>query len=454
MLELKQTQKLVPVLTQQLQQAIKLLQLSQPELIEAIEQEIKENPLLEVNEETTEETPLDTADDNDETAEWLERYSASEEHTEREEKQYPDYENLIKKTYNLRDYIRWQIGLSDFDVNEKIIAEWILENINDNGYLAYPIEELSKTSNIPFESLERVLNKIQKLEPAGVGARDLKECILIQYELRGEKDPAFEHVVDSYFELFQNGNLKDIARKAGYPLETIKAVFEKIKSFDPKPGRNYGDEYTSYIIPDVYVVKEKDEFEVFLNDDEIPSLRMGRYYIDLYRDKKVNGSTRKYIKDKIKQAGWFIKSIQQRQRTLLLVSKSLARFQEEFLEQGIRFLKPLNLKDIAQDVGVHESTVSRVTTNKYISTPQGLYEMKFFFPAGIPKNEGDTLSSNVVMDLISEVVSREDRKHPMTDDEIVSILQEKHGIHIARRTVVKYREILHVGSSRARKISD
>ncbi|HNS14367.1 MAG TPA: RNA polymerase factor sigma-54 [Syntrophorhabdaceae bacterium] len=454
MLELKQTQKLSPILTQQLQQAIKLLQLSKLELVEAIEQEIKENPILEVGEEQAEEQAQETKDDGEEIAELLDRFSPSEEFSYREEKEYPDYENIIKKPSNLRDYLRWQAGLANFDQNERLVVEWIIENIDDNGYLAYPISEISKSSGFSSESLEEVLKKVQKFDPSGVGARDLKECILIQYEALGEKDALLEQILASYFELFHHNNVKGIAKATGYPLDEVKKVFEKIKGFDPKPGRNYSDEYTSYIVPDVYVIKKEDGFEILLNDDDLPELRLNRYYMGLCRDKKTAGDTKKYIKNKLHQAEWFIKSIQQRQRTLYLVAESILKFQREFFEQGLRSLKPLILKDVAQDIGVHESTVSRITTNKYMSCPQGLYELKFFFPTGIDKDGDSPLSTNVVMDLIVEIVKHEDKKSPLTDSEIMDYLKAKQNINIARRTVAKYREGLNIPSSRDRTEQD
>jgi len=454
MLELKQTQKLSPILTQQLQQAIKLLQLSKLELVEAIEQEIKENPILEVGEEQAEEQTQETKDDGEEIAELLDRFSPSEEFSYREEKEYPDYENIIKKPSNLRDYLRWQAGLANFDQNERLVVEWIIENIDDNGYLAYPISEISKSSGFSSESLEEVLKKVQKFDPSGVGARDLKECILIQYEALGEKDALLEQILASYFELFHHNNVKGIAKATGYPLDEVKKVFEKIKGFDPKPGRNYSDEYTSYIVPDVYVIKKEDGFEILLNDDDLPELRLNRYYMGLCRDKKTAGDTKKYIKNKLHQAEWFIKSIQQRQRTLYLVAESILKFQREFFEQGLRSLKPLILKDVAQDIGVHESTVSRITTNKYMSCPQGLYELKFFFPTGIDKDGDSPLSTNVVMDLIVEIVKHEDKKSPLTDSEIMDYLKAKQNINIARRTVAKYREGLNIPSSRDRTEQD
>ncbi|MBP8625452.1 MAG: RNA polymerase factor sigma-54 [Syntrophorhabdaceae bacterium] len=461
MLELKQTQRLQAILTPQLQQAIKLLQLSQIELMEAIEQELKENPLLEIAEEKvsdegfgeeTAEEPRETAHENDDMDELLDRFSPTEEFSEREEKGYLNYENIVKKTSGLRDYIRWQAGLSDFDAHERQIAEWIIENINDNGYLAYSLAEISSVSCYSDAELESVLKKIHRFDPPGIGARDLKECILLQYEAKGGRDPVFIDIVGSCFDMLQGNNLKAIVKKTGYSLEKIKSVLEEIRSFDPKPGRNFSDEQIPYIIPDVYVVKTDDGFEVFLNEEDIPDLQMNRYYMELNLNKEINGDTRKYLKNKIKQAEWFIKSLKQRQRTLYLVSKSIVSHQLPFFEGGIRFLKPLNLRDVAGELGIHESTVSRITTNKYISTPHGIFEMKFFFPTGINMNQGEMLSTNVVMDLVKELIEGEDKHNPLTDDEIVSILKVKRGIAIARRTVAKYRDMLNILSSRGRKI--
>ncbi|MBP1748392.1 MAG: rpoN [Deltaproteobacteria bacterium] len=454
MLELKQTQRLSPVLTQQLQQAIKLLQLSKLELVEAIDLEMKENPILEIGDEEVRPEPEETQDDKKEMQELLERYSPSDDYFPGEDKEAPDYENMVRKTYNLRDHLRWQIGLSDFNPMERVVAEWIIGNIDDNGYLIYSLDEIARDSGFSLEVLEPVLKKVQKLDPAGVGARDLKECILIQYELSGQADPVFYTVVSSHFDLFQHNNLKGIAKATGFPIEKIKEVFERVKSFDPKPGRNFSDELISYVVPDVYVDKGEDGYEIALNNDDIPELRMSRYYLGLATDRKVNGETKRYIKNKMKQAEWFIKSIKQRQRTLFLVAQSIVNFQREFFDKGLRSLRPLILKDVAQDVGVHESTVSRITTSKYMSTPHGVYEMKFFFPTSINMGDGDSLSTNVVMDLILELVKKEDKKKPMTDDEIAHTLKARHDINIARRTVAKYREILNIRSSRERTVID
>jgi len=450
MLELRQTQKLAQqlVLTPQLQQAIRLLQLSQLELIEAIEQEIKENPVLEVREEEVEEKETQK---KEEVLEWLDRYSPSEDFISRDDRDYPDWENIVKKVAGLRDYLRWQVGLSDFSGDERVTAEWIIENIDDNGYLSSALEEISGMSSVPVPYLEGVLKKVQRLDPAGVGARDLRECLLIQYGETGEKDDVFEDVVNNHFDLFKRMDLKEIAKKTGHSVQEIRRVFEKIKSFDPKPGRNYESDQPIYVVPDVHVVKGEDGFEVYLNDDDLPDLKMNRYYVNLFASEKVNGDAKEYIRKKIKQAEWFMKSLQQRQKTLYLVAKSIVDFQSEFFDKGVRCLKPLILKDVANYVDVHESTVSRITSNKYMGTPCGVFEMKFFFTTGIGSENGDAQSANAVRDCISEIVTGEDRHNPLKDEEIVALLKERFSVRIARRTVAKYREVLHIQSSRERR---
>ncbi|MCS7280666.1 MAG: RNA polymerase factor sigma-54 [Desulfobacterota bacterium] len=445
MLELKQEQKLAPILTQRLQQAIKLLQLSRMELMDVIEEELRENPVLEIKEKDEGETQEESVT-KEEIVELLEKYSPSEGYEEYEEKEVPDYERILKKNQNLRDYLRWQVSVSDFSQVERQVAEWVIESIDDNGYLMTDPEEISKESGFSKELVTKVLEKIKKLDPPGVGAQSLKECILLQYYSKEKADPLFELVLKKYFELLKDGKLLEISKKTGIPLSKVKEMYNELKTFDPKPGRNFADENTIYVVPDVFVVRKDDGFDVVLNDEELPELRINKYYLQLYADDKVDPKTKKFIKNKIKQAEWFIKSLEQRRKTLYMVAKSIVRFQEEFLKKGIRYLKPLTLKDVAIDVGVHESTVSRITTNKYMSTPFGTYEMKFFFPQAI-----DSVASDSVMNLIKELIDKEDKKAPLTDDEITYILREKYGIKIARRTVVKYREALNIGSSRQRK---
>lgn len=449
MLELKQEQKLAPILTQRLQQAIKLLQLSRLELKQAIEQELKENPVLEIEE--TEEERREEESQDEEIVELLERYSPSEDYFEREEREFPDYERLGRRLESLKDYLRWQISLSEFNEKERQIAEWVIEYLDENGYLISTPEEIASLSGFEEETVRKTIEKMKKLDPPGVCARDLKECILLQYYASDDRDPLFELVVKRYFDLLKEGKLAEISKKTGIKLTKLKGIYEKLKGFDPKPGRNFADVSTIYVVPDVYVVRKDDGFDVILNDDEIPELKISRYYLDLYMDSKTDPSTKRFIKAKIKQAEWFIKSIEQRKKTLLDVAKCIVKFQEEFFRKGFRYLRPLTLKEVANELGYHESTISRITTNKYMGTPYGTFEMKFFFPQGVDRFGGDSISTETVMNLIKDLIEKEDKRRPLTDDEIARILKERFGIKIARRTVVKYREELGIFSSRKRR---
>lgn len=449
MLELKQEQKLAPILTQRLQQAIKLLQLSRLELKQAIEQELKENPVLEIEEAEEEKREEELQDE--EMIELLQRYSPSEDYFEFEEREFPEYERAGRRNQSLKDYLRWQVSLSEFDGVERQVAEWVIESLDENGYLISSPEEIASYSGFELDVVKRTIEKMKRLDPPGVCARDLKECILLQYYASDDRDPLFELVLKRYFDLLKDGKLQDIAKKTGISLKKLKEIYERLKGFDPKPGRNFADESTVYVVPDVYVVKKDDGFEVVLNDDEIPELRISRDYVNLYMDSKTDPSTKKFIKAKIKQAEWFIRSIEQRKKTLLNVAKCIVKFQEDFFRKGPRYLKPLTLREVADELGYHESTISRITTNKYMGTPYGTFEMKFFFPQGVDRLGGDSISTETVMNLIKDLIQKEDKRRPLTDDEIARILKERFGIKIARRTVVKYREELGIFSSRKRR---
>jgi RNA polymerase sigma-54 factor len=299
--------------------------------------------------------------------------------------------------------------------------------------------------------VEGTLRRIQQFDPVGVGARDLKECLLIQLEQMAVRDPLAEKVVSEHLSLLKNRNYPAIAKRLGVSLERVNRAASLISKLDPKPGKAFGGEVTQEIIPDAYVYKVEGEYLVYLNDEGIPRINVNPFYRSVLSESRfaLEGD-RKYIQEKLRSALWLIRSIHQRQRTIYKVAKSIVQFQKDFLDNGIQFLKPLVLRDVAEDIQMHESTVSRVTHNKYMHTPQGIYELKFFFNAGITSTQGETLASESVKNLVREIITKEDPKKPYSDEKLVQILKGMN-IHIARRTVSKYREMMKILSSNERR---
>ncbi len=457
--EAKLTQQLV--LTPQLQQAIKILQLSKLELQQRIKEELEMNPLLELDEpgEPLEEfegvldEELLRGEDRRafEEMDWLsftENMVHDPGYVSSSEDEEDDYiwEKFVKKERTLRDHLLEQLYTSNLSDKELKIGEKIIGNIDDDGFLRVPLESFLEKEELDIG--ERVLMVIQGFDPPGVGARDLKETFLIQIKEKGLSE-TLKRAVDSYFNLLMKGDIRGIVRKLG--LNGREGEFLKeLQRLDPKPGRNFSTTPDSFISPDV-VVKEIDgRLEVFLYDDDLPPLRVNRYYMGLLADKRLDKTTKSYIKEKLKSALWFVKMVEQRKRTILNVARSIVKFQERFFYEGVKALKPLTLKDVADDIGVHESTVSRVVSNKYMETPQGLYLMKFFFSTGVDSSSGEQVSSKVIKEMIRELIENEDRNRPLSDSEIQKILRER-GINIARRTVAKYRDMLGIPSSHERR---
>jgi len=478
-LDLRLHQKLI--MTPQLQQAIKLLQLSRLEINQMITQELLENPLLEdvaletAEEETTtsSETGTDQGEEEDTVKEtgqnkelgdlgfkWDEyldednidgfkEYSYS--HSPSEE--LPSYEQTLTKATSLVDHLLWQLSLSPVSEEEKRIATAIIGNIDDDGYLRTPMEELGVIVGCGADEVEKVLKLIQTLDPPGVGARDLKECLLIQIEQFGFKESLMFAVVEHHLGDLEKKKYAIIARSLGVSMEEVFQAAKVIEHLEPKPGRPYTSTENMYIIPDVYVVKLEGNYVVVLNDDGLPRLRINPYYKRLLRNKEPGSDlTKAYVEDKLRSALWLIRSIEQRNRTICRVSESIVKFQRDFFDRGINYLKPLVLKQVAEDISMHESTISRVTTNKYMFTPQGIFELKFFFNSSVPRvgGEGESLSSITVRDMIRKMVEAEDPKNPLTDQEIVEALKTN-SIEIARRTVAKYRAWLNIPSASKRK---
>jgi RNA polymerase sigma-54 factor len=465
--DLKMSQQLV--MTPQLQQAIKLLQLSRMELQEIIAQEIQENPVLEEDTGLEEATGLeeDTGLEEHKQKETAAEAEAIEPIKDYDWEEYMEghginsytppsieggdtpWENLITRQATLSDYLLWQLRMSPVTPQEQEIGIFIIGNIDENGYLQGSLEEVCQALGCPAQKAKEVLKLIQSIDPAGVGARGLQECLLIQLRRLSERNPLAEEIVENCLAYCKNRDYRGLAKKLKVPLSEILAAVKIISYLDPKPGRPFSADVARVITPDVFVYKVDKEYIVVLNDDGLPRLRINSYYRDMIEAKK-DDVPRSYLKEKMKSALWLIRSIQQRQVTLHKTTTSIVKFQRNFLDKGINHLKPLVLREVADDIQMHESTVSRVTTNKYAHTPQGIYELKFFF-SGKVGGYGKEVAVKRVQNLIRKAIAEEDPRRPYSDETICQLLKERHTITIARRTVAKYREVMKILSSNERK---
>ncbi len=469
------------VITPQLQQAIKLLQMSRLELESQVRNELEENPILEEAEvlreedfQRTKEAEVQTSSDPSENAtgegnkesqdpqkqdefEW-ESYLETQHKAPREashgNEEIMNYENLISTTQTLNDHLCWQVKMTGFSEREEKAADAIISHIDEDGYMKVPLDQIAMEEKIDIGDLEDALSLIQEFDPPGVGARDLRECLLIQARLLEEDTHDLVSLLNNHLKDLEKKNYEAIAKGLNRTLEEIIEICKIIYAMEPKPGRGYSGTETQFVTPDVYVYKVGDIYSVSLNEDGMPKLRISNYYKNMLKgganptgDQKAT----EYIQEKLKSAVWLIKSIHQRQRTIYKVTESIVKHQRDFFERGAGFLKPMVLRDIANDIGMHESTVSRVTTAKYVHTPQGIYELKYFFNSGISSSQGgEDLASESVKLKIRELVSKEDPKKPLSDQKLVDLLK-KEGIDIARRTVAKYRDVLKILPSSQRK---
>lgn len=500
--DLKQTLKLSQqlLMTPQLQQAIKLLQLSRVELEEFVTDQLNENPVLEEGvtesveekiqyEKNLEKTEAQAANEHMESAanivdgfsegkknevDW-ESYSTHQESAPpipssqmRKDDEYPNYENIITKEGTLRDHLNDQLLDLDLDENEVQIATVITGNVDDKGYLVSSVAELSSLANVTEDEIEDILDVVQRLDPSGVGARDLKECLLIQLRNGRLKNGIVEKIIEHHLSDLETRNFPAISKGLGITIPQVIENVRIISELEPIPGRQFGPSTAQYVIPDVYVFKVADKWVVSLNEEGLPRLRVSNMYEEMLatlekdtkadasksKDKEENkskgGEEKEYIKDKLKSAAWLIKSIQQRQRTIFKVTETIVERQVDFFEKGIEFLKPMILRDIADTIGMHESTISRVTNNKFVHTPLGIFELKYFFNSSISRSGGENVASASVKKMISDIIASENQKKPFADQKIVEMLEEK-GIQLARRTVAKYREQLGILPSSKRK---
>ena len=460
------------IMTQRLQQALKLLQVPTLELQQILKQEIMQNPLLEEVDELTENEDIAKEDSPEE--------KANEEAEEAEEDDPIDWteymqDNVLDRAYipasettqeflekvpvtrtTLAESLLEQLHFLSLPREHMEVAEFLVGSLDDRGYLSTPLEEVAQAIGRSLEECERVLLVIQALEPVGVGARDLRECLLIQLESRQEKDTLPWRLIHDQFNNLVNRRFPEIARQLRCSVEEVQAAADVVATLNPKPGLEVSSEDPRYVVPDLLIERVDDEYVVLLNDRNVPRLRISSAYESVLREKKNAqknsgaGKTRDYIQGKLNSARWLIQTIEQRRRTMIKVMNCIIREQREFFDKGIACLRPLTLQQVARQIDMHESTVSRVCSGKYVQTPRGVFELKFFFSSGLETEDGEDISARTAKDIIRTLIEEEAKKEPLSDQRIAEQLHEK-GLKIARRTVAKYREQLNILPARFRR---
>jgi RNA polymerase sigma-54 factor len=464
------------ILAPQLQQSLHLLQVPTLELRTLVQEELQQNPLLE--EIPKDEPPVEaeaaereldkekpTSDEeraefkeefevlsklDDEWREYFSQTSSFRSRSPEQEEQRQHFFDSIVQQESLQQHLLQQLGFINVPDDRRKVAELIIGSINDDGYLLTPIEELAVSSGIPLEQLAEALELVQTFHPVGVGARNLKECLLIQLDRLGKSESIEAVLVNQHLDDLGRKRFPEIARAMNLSVEQVQKLANFVSTLEPKPGRMFNTEQQQYVAADVVVQKVGDDYVVMLNDEQIPHLRISNTYKELMASEEKSNDARDYIRDKIRAGKFLIKSIHQRQQTIYNIAKVIVERQREFLDQGISCLKPLTMAQVAEVVGVHETTVSRAVANKYMQTPQGLFEMKYFFTPGFETASGGSMSNTSVKEQISKLIEREDASKPLSDQEIVAVLKEQ-GIPIARRTVAKYRNELNILPSNLRK---
>ena len=472
-LELRQQLKLAQqlIMTPQLQMAIKLLQLNRLELLDTVRQELEENPALEEIQEsatdgqepsTEDSAPADapvaevTIDERiPDEIDWnnyLEEYSSPGRVTfESEKRESPNFESFLVPKKSLQDHLLWQLLMTSPNPEDERIGCLITGNLNRDGYLEASVEDIAETSGSAIETVEIVLKRMQTFDPLGICSRNLRECLQIQAKHLNLDNTIVAEIIENHLNHLENRNFKAICRALKISYEQVTTAVNIIKGLEPKPGRQFSDDEPQYINPDIFVHKLGKEFVIWINDDGLPKLRVNSFYKNALKSQsELPDNAKDYVQEKMRSAAWLIRSIHQRQKTIYRVMESILKFQREFFERGIAYLKPMVLREVAEDIGMHESTISRVTTNKYAHTPQGIFELKYFFNSSIRRIDGDAIASASVQDKIRQIIENEDQKKPFSDDKIAKILKASN-INIARRTVAKYREMMRVLPSNKRK---
>ncbi len=461
-LNLTQTQKLI--MTPELRQAIQILQFNNVELMEFIYKQLEVNPFLESvdnkNQESSSgeeiETKFEKEESNDE-FDWKDitekyddlSYKAYERNVDSDDKQ--SFESYTSKKMSLKDHLMVQLGVSVKTHKEKRIGEFIIESLDSKGYLSCSVQDISLLLNEDVIEVERVLRLIQTFDPIGVGARNLSECLMIQLKEKGIQDKNAYIIAENYLEDIAANRIQKIAKDLHITVSRVQGICDIIKMLEPKPSRGFivDSDNIRYIVPDVTIEKINNEYIIIVNDNNLPTLTISNYYKSMVNnldDKEAN----KFLTDKFNSSMWLIKSIEQRRMTLYKVTESILKFQRKFFDEGKTALKPLVLKDVADDIGVHESTVSRATNGKYVQTPRGLFELKYFFASSISEADGDGISSTSVKTQIQKLINEENSQKPLSDQKIAEVLSES-GINISRRTVAKYRDEMRIPASSMRR---
>ena len=449
-LSMQQTQKLI--MTPELRQAIAVLQMPAIELGEYIEQELLNNPALELKEETPEEE-TEAPGEEDKEPDWLEYFHDGSDvglaHQTRQETEERSFENYVAQAPTLHEHLLFQLHLSVSSAEDRRVGEFLIGSIDENGFLTIDLPEASSNLGLPQEAVERVLKVIQTFDPAGVGARNLQECLLIQWRYLGDEDPLVEKIIESHLKDLGEGRYPRIAAALGVTPAEVQAAVDRIRTLDPKPGRKFGHpDDIRYVVPDIVVERVAGEYVVIVNDAPIPRLGISPQFRQLL--KAGDAETKRFVENKMHSALWFFKAIEQRRLTLYKVMDSIVKKQRPFFDKGIRYLKPMTLREIASMIGMHESTVSRATSNKYVQTPHGVFELRFFFGSGVERAGGAAVSAESIKKMIRDLVGKEDAQAPLTDQDIAEKLGQE-GISISRRTVAKYREEMGVAPSSKRK---
>ncbi len=445
-LTIEQTQKLS--MTPELIQAIQILQFNNQELTDYVQNELLENPVLEA-EKSYDAQEVDIREKIRE-ADYEEESFRQWEYSPDDDEDYT-YEQYVSEEETLMDYLFMQLQFSSLKDTRAAIGRYIIEAVDDNGYLTLSVQEISEAMDVSVELVEETLNFIQTFDPIGVAARNLKECLIIQLASKGLLTDEIEYIIENMLEDLADNKISYIAKTLGIKNQEVQQIADLIRTLEPKPGRMFSSgETVRYVVPDIFVDRINGEYVVTNNDTSMPKLMVSSYYNKLSAEADKDEELNKYLNDRFNAAVWLIKSIEQRKQTIYNVASAVVRYQQEFFDKGDKYLKTLTLKQIADEIGVHESTVSRSINGKYMQSPRGVFELKYFFSSGVSGGDGTGVSSNSVKSIIREIINGEDPRKPYSDQDMVELLKAR-DIDISRRTVAKYREGMNILSSSKRR---